>query len=163
MAGPSELSSFETFRAWWKRATAPNVPWSPAMEAEVQDLVEVQPDGSVQLHVSDSIMAAFFSTLFDFRPDYEAIQAPILAFFADQYPDGFMEVSAPDTLREKVEHWHREFYQPWQEEALRRFREGAPEARIVMLNRTSHSALPFERRDTIVAEMCRFLEVGGGR
>lgn len=161
LPAPSDLTNRDAFRAWWKRIMAPNVPWSPAMEAQVEDLVEVQPDGSVRLHVSDGIMEAFFATLLDFRPDYGAIQAPILAFFADQYPDGFLEPSAPDTLRQKIEIWHQELYEPWQEEAIRRFRASAPDAHIVMLERTSHSALPFERRDTIVAEMQRFLAPRG--
>ena len=109
------------------------------------------------LYVLSTTYFAVFAEAMAFRPDYGAIQAPILAFFADGHPEGFLAAGAPDSLRRRIENWHQDMYQPWQEEAIGRFRTSTPNAQVVFLENTSHSALPFEARDTIVAEMRRVL------
>jgi len=99
--------------------------------------------------VSGSILEAFYGATMAYRPDYAALHVPVQAFFADQYPDGLVGPNTPDTVRRKVEAWHEELWRPWQEAAIGRFRESAPDAEVVFLTSASHAALPFEARDTI--------------
>ena len=154
---PEELGSMDRFLAWWKTFSAPTVPWTEGMQATAQDLVAVQPDGSVQLHITEAVEVGFFSQLLAFHPPFDAVRSPLLGIFADEHPDVFLPPEAPDSLVAEVETWWGDFYQPWREGALRQFRQGAPAARVVMLDHTRHTALPWQRRDTILAEMRRFL------
>lgn len=156
-ATPEDLASMDAFRAWWKRLAAPSVPWTPAMDAMVTDLVDIQADGSVTVRLSDSLTAAFFSEGMAFRPDYGAIKAPILAIFARWDAESIVGANAPDTIQRRVETWFQEQQRPWQEEAIQHFRSSAPGAEVVVLEHTGHAALPFQARDTIVAAMRRFL------
>lgn len=155
---PRDRASVDAFTRWWKESAAPDVAWTPAMKAELADLYRVEPDGSVQLHVTDSLEAAFLGALLAYQPKYQLIRAPVLAFWAEPYPDGLVPASAPDTIQAKAREWFKHRLMPWQDSVHARFARALPNARIVVLEHTRHSALPFQRRDRIVAEMTRFLE-----
>jgi hypothetical protein len=69
----------------------------------------------------------------------------------------------PDSIERKIDRWVRDELLPWQDSSHARFRRALPEARIVFLDRTRHSALPFQARDAIVSGMRRFLDSLPGR
>lgn len=154
----SALASPDAFRRWWKRTAAPDVPWSPAMHGEVNDLFVTLPDGQVRPTLSDSLQMTFIRALMAFHPRYAEIRAPVLAFQARPGPRTALERTMPDSIERKIDRWVTEEMLPWQDSAHARFHRALPDARIVFLDRTRHSALPFQRRDVIVSEMRRFLE-----
>lgn len=156
-ASPAARASPAAFRSWWKANSAPDVPWSRAMHAEVDDLYERLPGGAVRLHVSDSLEAIFIRELMAYHADYAAIKAPVLAFWARPYAAG-VGGQMPDSRRAKVERWMTTELIPWQDSTHARFVRALPHARIVLLDHTTHSALPFQRRDVITAELKNFLE-----
>jgi pimeloyl-ACP methyl ester carboxylesterase len=155
--GPADLASRAAFRTWWKSSAAPNVALTPAMDAEIADLVTDRPDGTVQLVTTDSISSALFATAMAFRPRFDSIRAPILAIWGHWYREGLIPANAPDSLRLRVDAFLREYGRPMQDTALARIRAASPGARVVMLDSASHAIFPFQQRDTIIAEMRRFL------
>ena len=156
-AAHSDLASFAAFRSWWKRTSAPDAPFTPAMEAEIADLVDTRPDGSVRVVTNDSISTALFAGAMAYRPRYALIKAPILALWGHWYRGGLIPASAPDSLRQKVARYLRDDARPFQDSTIARLRAAAPSARIVVLDSAGHGAFPFQNRDTIVAEMRGFL------
>jgi pimeloyl-ACP methyl ester carboxylesterase len=155
---PSARASADAFRRWWKRTSAPEVPWSPAMRGEVNDLFTTAADGSVRPKVADSLEARFMTGLMAFHPQYARIRAPVLAFQARPDPRTFAEAGIPDSVRRRIDQWVSDELLPWQDSSHARFRRTMPAARIVFLDRTRHSALPFQARDRIVAEMEKWLK-----
>jgi len=153
----SDLASPAAFRDWWKHSMAPGTPFTPAMEAEIADLTEPQPDGSVRVVTNDSLTAEFFAGATAFHPAYAAIRAPILAMWGHWYRGGLIPANAPDSLQDKVDRYLRDFVRPVQDSTIARLRAAAPGARIVVLDSAGHGQFPFQERDTIIAEMKRFL------
>jgi pimeloyl-ACP methyl ester carboxylesterase len=159
----SALAGPDAFRRWWKRTAAPDVPWSPAMRGEVNDLFVTLPNGRVRPTLSDSLQMTFIRALMTFHPEYAKIRAPVLAFQARPGPRSPLERTMPDSVEREIDRWVREELLPWQDSSHARFRRALPEARIVFLDRTRHSALPFQARDASVSNMRRFLDSLPGR
>jgi pimeloyl-ACP methyl ester carboxylesterase len=153
----SDLASAAAFRDWWKRTLAPGTPFTPGMEAEIADLTEPQPDGSVRVVTNDSITAALFAGAVAYHPSYAAIRAPILAMWGHWYRGGLIPGTASDSLRDKVDRYLSDYVRPVQDSAVARLRAAAPGARIVVLDSAGHGQFPFQARDTIIAEMRQFL------
>ncbi len=153
----SALASPDAFRRWWKRTAAPDVPWSPAMRGEVNDLFVTLPDGRVRPTLSDSLQVTFIRALMAFHPEYAKIRAPVLAFQARPGPRTALERTMSDSIERKIDRWTRDELLPWQDSSHARFRRALPDARIVFLDRTRHSALPFQARDAIVSDLGAFL------
>lgn len=155
---PADLAGRAAFRAWWKRVSAPDVAWTPAMRAEVEDLVAERPDGSLRLRPSDSASTALLAGLMQYHPHYDSIRAPLLTLWARPYAATAVPANAPDTMRAQAERWFRERLLPWQASVEAEVHRLVPAARVVVLDSSRHSALPFQRGDTIAAVLRRFLD-----
>jgi pimeloyl-ACP methyl ester carboxylesterase len=158
--GSSDLATAAAFRRWWKRTWAPDAAFTPAMEAEIADVVETQPNGSLRVVTDDSTSAALLAGAITYRPRHSAIKAPILALWGRWYRGGLIDQNAPDSLRQKVDRFLRDDVRPLQDSAIARLRAAAPAARIIVLDSAGHSAFPLQNRDTIVAELRHFLNSG---
>jgi pimeloyl-ACP methyl ester carboxylesterase len=153
----ADLADLPSFRAWQKRTWWSDTAWTPAMEAHADDLVERAFDGSLRFVTSDSVTTELFAGASAYRARWQDLRSPVLAFFAEPYPDAFLGASASDAQRMKVDQWLRQYARPYYESRIPKFRAALPEARIVVLERTNHAALPFQRHDRILAEMEVFL------
>ena len=152
-----DLVSQEAFRRWWLSSAAPNAPLTAAMEAEIADLTVNGADGSVRVVTSDSIASAMFASAMSYRPPYAGLHAPILAMWGHWYRDGLLPMTAPDSLRRRVDDFLRDYGRPLQDSTMAHLRAAVPSARLVMLDSASHAIFPFQNRDTIVAEMRQFV------
>ncbi len=163
--GDADLASFSKFRDWIKQTWWPDMPWTPAMEAEAADLVDQFPDGSVRFVTSDSIDAALRAGMYAYHARWDQVRVPMLAFFAEPYLEAILPPGATEAERQKIERFLQNYEMPFYESRIPQFRAAAPHARVVELKRTNHAALPFQRRDTILAEMRPFLlsEAKGAR
>ena len=155
--GPADLASRAAFRAFWKRISIPNAPLTPAMDAEIADIVNVRPDSSVQVVTSDSITNAFFQDAMGFRSPWARIRAPVLAIWGRWYRGGVVPSDAPDSLQQKVDAFLRDYARPFQDSAAAEMRAAQPSARIVLLDSASHAVFPMQKADTIVGLMRPFL------
>jgi len=154
----ADLADLPAFRAWQKRTWWADTPWSPAMEAHADDLVEQAPGGSLRFVTSDSVTGQLFSGAYAYHARWRDVRAPVLAFFAQPYREAFLPPDASEAQKERVDRWLREYQMPFFEARIPEFRASLPHARLVILERTNHAALPFQRRDTILSEMHTFLE-----
>jgi pimeloyl-ACP methyl ester carboxylesterase len=152
----NDLKNAAAFRDWWNRTNAPGLSLTPAMQAEIADVMDQRPDGSVSVVPDDSTTAALWAGM-QYHPQYAAIKAPILAMWGRWFTGGLVPPTAPDSIRQKVGRFLKEDAWPVQDSAIAQLRKAVPSARIVVLDSAGHSAFPFVNRDTIVAEMRRFL------
>jgi pimeloyl-ACP methyl ester carboxylesterase len=147
------LRSFPAFRAWQKATAWPDVDWTRGMEAEVRDVSEIQPDGSVRPRQSDSLVAALFASLRSYHPNHTKVRAPVLALHAERF---FAENQPDSATRAKFHTWN-ESAAPFFADGRRRLAKEMPGIRIVILPGTSHPSLPFQAHDSTVAELRHFL------
>ena len=115
------------------------------------------PSSAVRPTLSDSLQVTFIRALMAFHPEYAKIRAPVLAFQARPGARTALERTMSDSIERKIDRWTRDELLPWQDSSHARFRRALPAARIVFLDRTRHSALPFQARDAIVSDLGAFL------
>jgi pimeloyl-ACP methyl ester carboxylesterase len=153
----ADLSDVAAFRAWQKRTWWSDASWTSAMEAHADDLVDRAPDGSLRLVTSDSVTAELFAGAAAYRARWQDLRAPVLAFFAEPYPDAFLGPGTSAAQRTKVDQWLRQYATPYYESRILEFKAALPKATVVTLERTNHAALPFQRHRRILEEIESFL------
>jgi pimeloyl-ACP methyl ester carboxylesterase len=127
------------------------------MEAEIQDLTEVGPDGRLRVTTDDSITMALYRDAMTYSPPYGRIRVPVLAMWGRSYRDGIIRKDAPDSLKRRVDAYLREYGHPFQDAAIAHFRTQVPQATIIVLDSASHAIFPSQQRDTIIGAMRVFL------
>jgi len=73
-----------------------------------------------------------------FRPNFKAIKAPVLSFYAIFERHFSVDEKTPPALRKKAEKFLRDVIQPYQSKNIARFRKDVPQAKIVVLRNTNH-------------------------
>lgn len=136
--GPADQRSLDALRTWFQRTWLPDIPWPPAWEAHIRDLVDVQPDGSTRYRQTDSVNALMFESLVAYRRDFRALRVPALAVWAPQF------IPAPKddtTAARKVAEWERDYFAGYREASIRRFRREVAGSRDTTLPGTSHASI----------------------
>jgi pimeloyl-ACP methyl ester carboxylesterase len=147
------LRSLTAFRAWQKAISWPDVEWTRGMEAEIRDVAELQPDGTVRPRQSDSLVNALFASLTGYHVSHAKLRKPVLALHAERF---FAENQPDSVARAKIRAWN-DAIAPFFADSRRRLVKEIPGIRIVILPGTSHPSLPFQAHDSTVAELRRFL------
>lgn len=136
------------------------LPESDALWASVVDASEPSPTGGVQLVVNDEFTATLFDSVMNYRQEYTQIGHPSLAIYGLWHaPHSVPEGAGPDVLK-AVEEWLREYSDPWQRQSIARFREEAPNGRVVELPETHHVVF-LHRPDEVLRQMNEFLNQAG--
>lgn len=150
---PSAMVSYDAYRASHLTTWFPGLDDPSRVEAYIRDLVDVQPDGSVQPAMDDSAGAALFHTLVTDRRDYPKVKAPALAIYAET----FFDVAHGDSAqRAKNLAWERKFFAPFREASIARVQKELKNVEVVRVPGT-HADFLFVSRDQVVAAMRRFL------
>jgi pimeloyl-ACP methyl ester carboxylesterase len=137
--GPEERASLAAFRAWFKVSTWPDLPWSPAMEAEIRDVALPGAGGGVDYIMDDTAIAgAYFRSLQGYRKEYEKVRAPALAIVAETYVGAVLPADAPDSLRGKVDTFLRTYATPFAGSSVARFRAEVRGGRVIVMPESNH-------------------------
>lgn len=148
------LRSLEAFRAWWQTNWFSDAPWTQAIEAQIRQLVEIQPDGSLRYRISDSLNGEFFASLGGFRRDYTRVRAPALGLYSPL----FMPPDPRDSvMARRVLDWDRRFFTPYRDASKRRFESEIRNATVLEIPGTSHGSIGVKGTDSLVAVVRRFL------
>lgn len=114
---PSDLASFETFEAWYRRTLGF---WSPAAGADLRAMYRGS-DGSLRPSMPAAAGKALYDGMIAFRPNYRAIEAPALAIYAIETSPTLPPDAGPAT-RAAAERYLQDTYVPWQRAQAARFR-----------------------------------------
>lgn len=137
-AAGDDTRSLDALRAWYRRVWLPELAWPDAWEAHMRDLVEPGPDGALRYRQTDSVNALMFESLLAYRKDYRKITAPALAIYA---PDFLPKNWADTALARKVAVWEREYFGPYREASIRRFRAQVGQSVDTVFANTSHASI----------------------
>jgi len=149
----SATTSLDTFRAYLWTVLFPGVNDASRFEAYIRDLVVIQPDGTVQQRMSDSLAQAMFATLVTDRREYTKVRSPALAIYAETYFD----VRNGDSAQiAKILAWEQKHMAPFRAASIERVRRELPNVEIVNIPGT-HNDFVFTSREQVVAAMRRFL------
>jgi pimeloyl-ACP methyl ester carboxylesterase len=133
-SGPEERASLAAFRGWFKASAWPDLPRSPAMEAEIRDVALPRAGGGVDYVMDDTVIAgAYFRSLQGYRKEYQKVRAAALAIVAETYAGAVLPADAPDSLRRKVETFLRTYAVPLARSSLVRFRAEVRGGRVIVM------------------------------
>jgi len=157
-SSPHDRTSPEAFRAWFKESTWRDLPWSPAMEAEIRDVALPRAGGGVDYVMDDTAIAgAFFRGLQGYRKEYGRVRAPSLAIAGGADADAMLPPDAPDSLRRKVTAYVQAHALPLARASLARYRAEVRGGRLIEMPKTNHYVF-LQRPAAVVAAIRDFLE-----
>jgi pimeloyl-ACP methyl ester carboxylesterase len=133
--GPDSLDmvSFERSKRWFMKSFGI---WSRGIEEECRRF-NVQRDGSVKLNVLPAAATtAMLGIMKTFKPDYSAINKPVLSFFAVSEEHWFIDATNSDT-RKKAETFWKEHFVPDRLRSIEMMKEQKPDAKIISMD-TQH-------------------------
>lgn len=128
--------------------------WSDLLDREFRRQIAVQPGGSVTDLMPPSVAAALRQGMFEYQPEYQAVAAPILAFYAIGVPGRL-----PDYWTEDQRTQYRAFFSsviiPSNLRSMEQLRGAAPTCRIVDMRGANHYVF-LDREEAVIAEMRSF-------
>lgn len=149
----SAKASLDAWRTFQKSVWFPAVNDTSRYEAYLRESVIIQPDGSVQPRMSDSISQSVATVLLASRRDYRKVHSPALAI----YSETFLDVGNGDTIQCATNlAWEQKYMAPFRKVSIERFRKELPKAEIVSVPGT-HMDFVFRSREQVVDAMRKFL------
>lgn len=151
----AHLVSIDSYREWFQSTLVPELAWTPELEAWIRALVEPAPDGGLRERRDPVVQASYNRISTDHRRDYESVRAPALALFAERFLIG----PADPALAQAAAGWNERFSIPGREIAMRRYREGLSDVRMISYPGTSHESLVHHNPTQIAGDILAFLAI----
>jgi len=149
----SALKSLDAWRAWNQAVIYPAVEENRRFEAEIRDLVELQPDGSVKLRMDAATTQAVDSACHAGRRDYTRVHVPALAVFAESFVE--LRHGDPAQCAKRLD-WEQNRMGSFRIDSIKRIKRELRNVEIVRIPGT-HLDYVFTSREPLVAAMRRFL------
>lgn len=121
----------------------------------MRDLVDVQPDGSTRYRQTDSVNALMFESLVAYQKDFRKVKAPALALWAPLF---LPESKADTAAARKVAQWEKDYFAPYRDRSIRRFKAEVIQAADTVLPNTSHASIGAVDVDGLARIIREFLE-----
>jgi len=150
---PSALRSFEAWRAWNLAVIYPAVGDAGRFDAELRDLVDLQPDGSLRLRMDAAVAQAVDASCHSGRRDYAKVRTPALAIYAETFID--VRHGDPGQCTRLLD-WEQKRMAPFRAASIDRVKRELPMVEIVKVPGT-HLDYVFTSREPLVAAIRRFL------
>jgi pimeloyl-ACP methyl ester carboxylesterase len=148
------LQSLDHYREWYHNTWARGLPWTPGLEAYLQDNTRVGPDGRVAVVPNAEVSEKIFGSLAASPRDYRSVQAPTLALYASE----FFETDRPDLeTAQALATWEQEMMSPFREASIQRIREELQGVTIRDIPGTTHFSIGFLNQDSLVSIIRDFL------
>jgi pimeloyl-ACP methyl ester carboxylesterase len=159
--GPTadDLVSRQAYLAYYKRARPAWARiWCEAIEADLMDKVTIKDDDSLEFHHDDELMNRIYQAAWSSRnPEYDKVEAPMLAIVPDGNFHQGVPLDATDELRRAADRYWEEKLLPWIRQRTEAFRQAVPTARVVELNSPYHHIF-IAREDETVKAINDFLD-----
>ena len=148
-----DLASRQAYLTYYKR-TRPDWAriWCEAIEADLMDKVRIMDDGRLENHHDDELMNSIYSSVWSSRnPEYEKVEAPMLAIV----PDGDFHQGVPLDANDELKRAANMFWEgkllPWIRQRTEAFRQAAPTAHVVEIVSPYHHIFIAEEEQTVKA------------
>jgi len=116
------------------------------------DKVTVTDDGRLEYHHDDELMNRMYKAVWPSRnPEYDRIEAPMLAIVPDGGYHQSVPLDASDELRRAADQYWQEKLLPWIRQRTEIFRQAAPTARVVELDSPYHHIFIAQEDETVRA------------
>ena len=147
------MASLDAWRIYERDLLYPGVNDSSRLEANVRELVVIQPDGTVRNRMNDSTMQVLITALLTSRRDYTKVHSPALAIFAQS----MFDLSHGDSARiAEARAWEEKYMAPFRAASIERVKRQLAGIEIVNVPGT-HMDFIFTSREQVVNAMRRFL------
>jgi pimeloyl-ACP methyl ester carboxylesterase len=153
--GPTagDLVSREAYLGYYKRARPAWARiWCEAIEADLMDKVTIKDDGHLEFHHDDELMNRIYQAAWSSRnPEYDKVEAPMLAIVPDGNFHQGVPLDATDELRQAADRYWEEKLLPWIRQRTEAFRQAVPTARVVELDSPYHHIFIAREDETVKA------------
>jgi pimeloyl-ACP methyl ester carboxylesterase len=96
----------------------------------------------------------------DFRPDFKAIKAPVLNFYAIFEGHPAVDAETPEEMREKARVFFEDVIRPYQLGNIAQFRKDVPHAQVVEIRNSDHYFFEDPKQEEGVVSMIRAFLAG---
>jgi len=152
-APPGAMRSLDAYQAYLRTKWFLDVSDPSRFDECIQDLVVVQPDGTVRHRMSQSAMQALVTTLLTDHRDYAKVRSPALAIYPASLPD---VRNGDSSQRAQMLAWEQKYMVPFRAASVARVRRELPKVEILNVP-GNHMDFVFVSRGQVVAAMRRFL------
>jgi pimeloyl-ACP methyl ester carboxylesterase len=140
--GPTadDLVSRQAYLAYYKRARPDWARiWCEAIEADLMNKVTIKGDGRLEFHHDDELMNHIYKAAWSSRnPEYDKVEAPMLANVPDGNFHQGVPLDATDELRRAADRYWEKKLLPWIRQRTKAFRQAVPTACVVELDSPYH-------------------------
>jgi pimeloyl-ACP methyl ester carboxylesterase len=149
----NDLVSRQAYLAYWKRARPAWARiWCEAIEADLMAKVTVSADSCLEYHHDDKLMNRIYQAAWSSRnPEYDKIEASMLAIVPDGNRHQGVPLDASDELRRAADRYWADRILPWIRQRTQIFLEAAPTARIILLDTPYHHIFIAREEETVRA------------
>jgi pimeloyl-ACP methyl ester carboxylesterase len=127
------LAYYKHVRPVWTRL------WCEAIEADLMDKVVTCENGRLEFCHDDQLMNRIYqTTLSSWNPEYDKVDAPMLAIVPDGNFHQGVPLDAEHELKQAADQYWEKKLLPWIRQRTAVFRQAAPTARVVELDSPYH-------------------------
>jgi pimeloyl-ACP methyl ester carboxylesterase len=149
----SDLASIEAYTGWQMINWFPGVSDPSRLEAHFRDLVDIEPDGTVQSVMADSVEGGLWGSLTTEPRNYTAVRAPALSI----YSETFFDITRGDSVQfGKKRTWEDKYMTSFREASKARLQKELKGIQFLTVPGT-HADFVFTSRDQVAEAMVRFL------
>lgn len=149
----TDLASIEAYTAWQMTNWFPAVGDPSRLEAHFRDMVDTQPDGTVQSVMADSVVGGLWTSLTTEPRNYTAVRAPALSI----YSETFFDITRGDSVQvAKNRAWEDRYMKPFRKASRARLQKELKGIQFLTVPGT-HADFVFTSRDQVAEAMVRFL------
>lgn len=146
MSRDAYLAYYKRARPAWARI------WCEAIEADLMSKVTVKDGGRLEFHHDDELMNRIYKETWSCRnPEYDRIEAPMLAVVPDGGYHQSVPLDATEELGQAANEYWRDKILPWIRQRTAVFLQAVPTARVVRLDTPYHHIFLAAEDDTVAA------------
>ena len=135
----ADLSSWAALIAFYRRPDQYyGRIWNSTMEREIREWYDQREDGRLVPRTPGRVYGAIIGAASKASPDYSAIRAPVLSYYARQTTEMLLPPTASSAQRDSSVAFQNEVREPYIRASIAQLRTGVPDARIVELGGTYH-------------------------
>lgn len=150
----SAMSSLNAYREWYHGFWFSDINWNPALEANLQATIRINPDSSISTIPNDSISKLIMESAMNYHRVYEGVHTPALVFYTDPF---FYPPNKENDVIKAYESMEQEIINPWRLRSIDRMRKEFRNVDIRIVSGGSHTSLMFRNRALLVEAINSFL------
>jgi pimeloyl-ACP methyl ester carboxylesterase len=149
-----DLHSLDAYRSWYHKFWFGDIEWNHVLESNLLGSTSINSYSSVMTKPNDHISKSFLQSIMSYRRDYEKIQSPALAIYANTFfyppPNDKETTDLYGTLEKNV-------INPWRIRNINRIKSELSDVTVKFMQAGTHVSCVFLSKDSLIKSINSFL------